>query len=254
MDAAPRLLAALREASGDTITAFEYLQRSCIEVLDTYTDLKDPLDEPYEHYALVELSSSHPEAALGPLLEQALGAAFEEGIAVNAVIAASGAQADQLWRMRETLPEAQKNLGVGIKHDVSVPVSRVPDFVRRAVDYCEAAIPGVRVLAFGHVGGREIGGPQAIDARIDVHPVARRPFARARPALMAPALLQPHQKAGPAFGIDRMHHADRVSARDKTIGVFVQDPRAAGRPGRGAALKKSDPHRTSYASFRAGDP
>ncbi len=68
------------------------------------------------------------------------------------MIAASGAQADQLWRMRETLPEAQKNLGVGIKHDVSVPVSRVPDFVRRAVDYCEAAIPGVRVLAFGHVG------------------------------------------------------------------------------------------------------
>ena len=54
--------------------------------------------------------------------------------------------------MRETLPEAQKNLGAGIKHDVSVPVSRVPEFIRRATAYCQQSIEGVRVVAFGHIG------------------------------------------------------------------------------------------------------
>ena len=152
VEAAPRLLAALREASGDAITTFEYLHRRCIDVLDTYTDLGDPLEETYQHYALVELTSSYRDADLGPLLERALEAAFEAGIALDAVIAASGAQAERLWQMRETLPEAQKHLGVGIKHDVSVPVSLVPAFVERATRHCEEAIEGVRVLAFGHIG------------------------------------------------------------------------------------------------------
>ena len=59
---------------------------------------------------------------------------------------------ERLWRMRETLPEAQKNLGVGIKHDVSVPVSRVPEFILRATNYCQDTIEGARVVCFGHTG------------------------------------------------------------------------------------------------------
>jgi FAD/FMN-containing dehydrogenase len=152
VEAAPRLLARLREASGDTITTFEYMHRACLDILVTYTDLGDPFDEVYQHYALVELTSSRRDAGLRPLLEGALESAFDDGIAVNAVIASSGAQAERLWRMRETLPEAQKNLGVGIKHDVSVPVSRVPEFIVRATKYCEDAIEGARVVSFGHIG------------------------------------------------------------------------------------------------------
>lgn len=152
VEAAPRLLATLREASGDTITAFEYMHRACLDILSAYTDLGDPFQEVHEHYALVELTSSRRDSGLGPLLERALETAFDDGVAVDAVIASSGAQAQRLWRMRESLPEAQKNLGVGIKHDVSVPVSRVPEFIVRATRYCEDAIPGVRVVAFGHVG------------------------------------------------------------------------------------------------------
>ena len=152
VDAAPRLLARLREASGDTITTFEYMHRACLDILVAYTDLGDPFDEVYEHYALVELTSSRRDAALRRLLEGALETAFDDGIAVNAVIASSGAQAKRLWRMRETLPEAQKNLGVGIKHDVSVPVSRVPEFIVRATKYCEDTIEGARVVSFGHIG------------------------------------------------------------------------------------------------------
>ena len=150
--AAPKLLAMLREASGDAITTFEYMQRACIDILAAHTDLGDPIDEIYEHYALVELTSSRRDAGLHALLERVLESAFEEGIAENAVIAASGAQAERLWRMRETLPEAQKNLGAGIKHDVSVPVSLVPEFIERATRYCEDAIAGARVVAFGHIG------------------------------------------------------------------------------------------------------
>jgi FAD/FMN-containing dehydrogenase len=152
VQAAPTLLAMLREASGDTITTFEYMQRSCLDTLVAHTDLGDPFDEVYGHYALVELTSSRRDAGLHPVLERTLESAFEDGIAVNAVIANSGAQTERLWRMRETLPEALKNLGAGIKHDVSVPVSRVPEFILRATKYCEESIEGARVVAFGHIG------------------------------------------------------------------------------------------------------
>jgi FAD/FMN-containing dehydrogenase len=152
VQAAPKLLAMLREASGDAITTFEYMHRACLDILIEYTDLGDPFDQAYEHYALVELTSSRRDAELRPLLERALEGAFDAGVAVNAVIASSVAQAERLWRMRESLPEAQKNLGAGIKHDVSVPVSRVPEFILRATKYCEDSIEGVRVVAFGHIG------------------------------------------------------------------------------------------------------
>ncbi|TDJ14917.1 MAG: FAD-binding oxidoreductase [Gammaproteobacteria bacterium] len=156
VEAAPRLLATLREASGDTITAFEYMHRACLDILVAYTDLGDPFEEAYTHYVLVELTSSRRDSGLRSLLERALETAFDDGVAVNAVIASSGAQAERLWRMRESLSEAQKNLGVGIKHDVSVPVSRVPEFIVRATRYCEAAIAGARVVAFGHIGDGNI--------------------------------------------------------------------------------------------------
>ena len=152
-EAAPRMLASLREASGDAVTTFEYMHRACIDLLLEHGEgFTDPFDEPYEHYALVELSSSQPDAGLQPVLEHALEDAFENGIAVNAVLASSGAQRERLWHMRESIPEAQKPVGAGIKHDVSVPVSRVPEFIAAATRYSEQAIPGARVLAFGHVG------------------------------------------------------------------------------------------------------
>jgi D-lactate dehydrogenase (cytochrome) len=139
--------------SGDAVTTFEYMHRACIDLLIQHAEgCGDPFDDDYEHYALVELSSSQPEAGLGPVLEGALEQAFEQGIAVNAVIAASGVQREQLWRLRESVPEAQKPVGAGIKHDISVPVSRVPEFIATATRFSEEAIPGCRVIAFGHIG------------------------------------------------------------------------------------------------------
>ena len=86
------------------------------------------------------------------LFERALAAAIEDGLVEDATIAASEAQNRALWRLRESLPEVQAREGGSIKHDVSVPVSRVADFIAEASAACRAAMPGVRVCAFGHFG------------------------------------------------------------------------------------------------------
>ena len=84
--------------------------------------------------------------------EDKFDAAFEDGIVVDGVLAESMAQGRDLWRLRESITESQKFEGGSIKHDISVPVSRVPEFVRRATELVGKELPGCRPLAFGHVG------------------------------------------------------------------------------------------------------
>jgi FAD/FMN-containing dehydrogenase len=138
--AAAELLARLRAASGDSVTSFEYMHRTCLDlVLEHIPGTGDPLDERYQHYVLIELASGRADGGLQALAEEVLGTAFEDGVALNAVIAASEAQALGLWRLRETIPESLKLIGGCIRHDVSVPVSAVPDFIEQAVALVEAA-------------------------------------------------------------------------------------------------------------------
>ncbi len=155
--AATSLLARFRGDSGDAVTSFEYLNRACLDlVLEQVAGTADPFEAPYRHYVLLELAKGGSDGGLQDLAESVLGAAFEAGEALNAVIAASTGQAQSLWRLRETIPEAQKHAGGCIKHDVSVPVSRVPEFLERGTTLAEAAIPGVRVAPFGHLGDGNI--------------------------------------------------------------------------------------------------
>ena len=116
----------------------------------------DPFDAPHEWYVLIELSTSRPDGSLQDSLESLLGAAIEDGEVVDAVIAASMEQRSGLWRIREGVPEAQKRAGGSIKHDVSVPTSSVPEFIRRATEGVKAAMGTVRVIPFGHVGDGNI--------------------------------------------------------------------------------------------------
>jgi FAD/FMN-containing dehydrogenase len=151
--AATRLLATLRSASGDQVTTFEYLQRRCLELVFAHIEgSADPLPRPYGHYVLAELSGGGEDGALAALLEEVLAEAFEAGLALDGVVAASREQRARLWGLRETVPEAQKRAGACLKHDISVPVSRVPELIERATGLVEAALPGARVVAFGHVG------------------------------------------------------------------------------------------------------
>jgi FAD/FMN-containing dehydrogenase len=148
-----KLLAALRAQVGERITGFELISRICIDlVLEHIPDMRDPLSTPSPWYVLVELSDSTEGRTLDTLLEDSLGVAAETGLITDAVIAASDTQRKQLWALRENVSEAQKIDGVSIKHDVSVPVSRVPEFIERADAALTAKFPGIRIVAFGHMG------------------------------------------------------------------------------------------------------
>ena len=156
-DAALALFSRMCDACGDALTAFELIPRLGMEfAVKHMTGVVDPFQNAHPFYTLIELTSPEGGVGLSEALETVLAQALDDGIADDAVIAASEAQRGELWRVREVLSECQKFEGGSIKHDVSVPVSRVPEFIRRAGVAVEAALPGVRILAFGHVGDGNI--------------------------------------------------------------------------------------------------
>jgi FAD/FMN-containing dehydrogenase len=151
--AAVELLSRLREAAGDHLTAFELLGRSGLDLVRRHVPAgQEPLAGLPAWQVLVELSNAVANGGLAGELERALQAASEAGIVNDAAIAASEAQARHFWRLRESIPEAQKIEGLSIKHDVSVPVSRIPEFIGRADAALAEAFPGVRIVCFGHLG------------------------------------------------------------------------------------------------------
>jgi len=155
--AATDLLARLRETCGEAVTSFEYIHRVCLDlVLEGIEGVADPFAKKHPHYVLLELTSSRPDDDLSSILEGALAEAFEDERVLDAVVAASAAQAAKLWHLRETIPQAQKLGGACIKHDISIPVSQVPAFLERATELCEGVIEGVRVSPFGHLGDGNI--------------------------------------------------------------------------------------------------
>lgn len=141
--AAVELLAALRERLGERISAFELVSRPCLEAVMSHAGGKDPLPEPHPWYVLAELADSGTSEELRARFEAALSNCDD------AVLAQSIEQARALWRIRETIPEAQF---ANVKHDVSVPVSRVPDLIQGLGEALADRFPGVQVYAFGHVG------------------------------------------------------------------------------------------------------
>ena len=151
--AAVALLARARAATGDRVTAFELILRLPFElVLAEIPGTRDPFAGRHPCYVLAELSAGAGEDDARGRMESLLAAAMEDGLVRDAVIAESGAQAADFWKLRETIPEAQKLDGASIKHDISVPVSRIPVFMEEAATAAVAAVEGVRVCAFGHVG------------------------------------------------------------------------------------------------------
>ncbi len=150
------LLFRARQASGDAVTACELIPRIGLDLdLAHLPGCRDPFARPHPWYLLLELSSSRP-GGLRAALEAVLADALESGLAADAVLAESEGQRAALWRLREGIPEAQKKEGGSIKHDVAVPTSRVPELIRRATAAVEAELPGVRVVAFGHLGDGNI--------------------------------------------------------------------------------------------------
>jgi FAD/FMN-containing dehydrogenase len=152
-DAGVALLGHMLARMGDTISAFELIGRRIIDFLLTgVPGHEDPMREAHPWYVLLNATSQGAPGSLHPPLSEALAEASERGLVRDALIAASGAQASKLWRIRENLVEAQVSAGGTIAHDVSVPVSRIAEFIRRADAALTAAYPGIRPCTFGHVG------------------------------------------------------------------------------------------------------
>ena len=149
--AAIDLLSRARDTSGDQVTAFELIPRIALDaVLGHIPGTVDPLRSRHEWHVLLEFSSGEAGERTRALLESTIEKAHADGLVLDATIAASGQQARAFWRLRETIPEARKHTGVGIAFDLSVPVSRVAEFIATAKAACERAVPGARIVVFGH--------------------------------------------------------------------------------------------------------
>lgn len=146
-------LARARTTTGDEVSAFELMSGFAYDLAVRHIQGGlDPMDSRHPWYVLLELSTSRTLANMDETLAILLEEAFDEGLIENAIIAASGAQDAQLWRLREGIPEAQKKEGASIKHDIAIPLSSMAAFLDRGMAAVEAALPGVRPCPFGHVG------------------------------------------------------------------------------------------------------
>ena len=151
--AAVSLLGAMRAESGDCVSSFELIPRIGIELTTRHIPgVADPLDQPYAWYVLCELTSSRKGDRLDELLERALTNAAERGEVLDAAVAQNERERESFWKLRETIPEAQRLDGGSLKHDISVPVAALPDFVERAAAWVHTHVPEGRLVAYGHVG------------------------------------------------------------------------------------------------------
>lgn len=147
----------VRADLGDRVTAFELIPRLAMELCTRHIDgLADPFTEPHPQYALIEIASPRADEDLRGEIEHVLGGALETGRISDAVFAENEGRALALWRLRESIPEAQTREGASIKHDVSVPVSRTTEFIEKANAALAPVVPGVRFCAFGHIGDGNI--------------------------------------------------------------------------------------------------
>ena len=145
--AAVDLLSLAKEMSGNRVVAFELLPRIAMDFTVKHMGVSNPLAEFSPWYALSELAD--PTAgSFEAILEEAMA----RGLVTDATVAQSEAQRQALWAIRELMPESQKFEGGSIKHDVSVPVSRIPQFIVEATKAVENFMPQARVMSFGHMG------------------------------------------------------------------------------------------------------
>jgi len=145
------LLAHFRARCGNRVSAFELISRSCVEAVVSHRrELADPIPgDAGGWYVLVQLDDSGGHAELEALLQQTVADAHERSLARNAVIAKNKTETRRLWAIRESIPEAQF---ANVKHDISVPVSKVPELIARLGAAMSAAAPRFTIYCFGHVG------------------------------------------------------------------------------------------------------
>jgi FAD/FMN-containing dehydrogenase len=153
-DAALDLLGELRHRSGDALTGFELIPAIGLEMVVRHVPgVRPPLDpQTSPWYALIELTSFDSPADAEERLVAGLEAATGRGWVIDAAVAAGEGQRQAFWKLRDAMSAAQKREGASIKHDVSVPLSRLAEFIRDGESLVAERVPGARLVAFGHVG------------------------------------------------------------------------------------------------------
>jgi FAD/FMN-containing dehydrogenase len=147
------LLGRMRSAAGDQVTTCELLPRFAVELTVKHIPgVANPLEQGAAWYVLLELTSPNPRQELAALLAHELEAAATEGIVHDAMIATSIAQSLAMWKLRESVPEAQRHYGASLKHDVSVPVSSIPQLIEAGSALVRRLVPEGDVFSYGHMG------------------------------------------------------------------------------------------------------
>lgn len=147
------LLRALEAATGEQVTSFEIMPQVALDLVRDHLSVSQmPLTGRHAWHVLTEIESAREDDGIGDAVENILAGALEAGAITDAAMASNEAQAAAFWRLRESVPEAERCDGGAAKHDVSVPVAGMPRFIEETSIAVEQAFPGSRVLAFGHLG------------------------------------------------------------------------------------------------------
>ena len=166
-----RLLGIAQRQSGDSLTGFEMFSDFCLSlVLKHFPGTLAPFRERHPQYVLIEISDRRSEASGRAAIESVLAEGVEAGVVLDAVVAQSLAQVQTMWALRENITEAQAREGQNLKHDVSVPVSRIAEFLAATDAEIRRAYPGVRLVTFGHLGDGNlhynVAGPQEVPPEV----------------------------------------------------------------------------------------
>jgi len=145
------------EARTSSIEGFELVPQSSLDlVLAHIPNTRAPLSDRHEWHALIEATSADADAGISAELERLLGDALQQGLISDAVLAANEAQAEDFWKLRDSISEAERTEGQTLAHDISVPVADMPSFITEAATKVEQAFPGVAATGFGHLGDGNI--------------------------------------------------------------------------------------------------
>jgi FAD/FMN-containing dehydrogenase len=151
-EAAVKLLALLRAQAGERLSSFELLPRIAVELTTRHiSGVTDPLTTVYPWYILCELTAAADEP-LSELLQQTLADAAERSLLLDAALATSERVRAAFWRLRESVPEAQRHAGASLKHDISVPVASLPQFINEASFWVQAHVHDGVLVCYGHAG------------------------------------------------------------------------------------------------------
>lgn len=156
--------------AGEALSAFELINQLAFNLSVTHVpENRSPFSDTADWYVLMELTSAQQGDNLRTALETVLGQCLDDGIVSNAVLAESRGQCNDFWRIRESIPESQGSLGGSVKNDITVPISRVVEFLQRADSASQKTVPGIRLVTFGHVGDGNlhynISQPEGMDKR-----------------------------------------------------------------------------------------